>query len=105
TLVVAARIEIPDVRSAKDAGELERVLTNIAGLRVGHLAAMEVVWSPAAEDDRMSSLELEALYPDLAKLDESSMAGRVFCDHCSGPYPKELGKCPHGGAPVPAQVR
>jgi hypothetical protein len=46
----------------------------------------------------MSTLELEALYPDLRKIDEASVAGRTFCKSCRGPYPAELDRCPHCGA-------
>ena len=49
----------------------------------------------------MSTLELEARYPDLSKIDESSVGGHVFCAHCNGPYPDELALCPHCGAPNP----
>ena len=68
-------------------------------------AGIEVVWSPAAEDDRMSTAELEQHYPELEKLDEKAIAGRVFCAHCSGPFPMELLACPHCGAPVSKATR
>jgi hypothetical protein len=48
----------------------------------------------------MSSAELEQHYPDLTLIDPASIAGRVFCSYCRGPFPMELLKCPHCGAPV-----
>lgn len=63
------------------------------------LVAFHVVWSPAVEEDRMSSLELEANYPELALLDPDDALGRHACTHCRGVYPKELVQCPACGAP------
>jgi len=60
------------------------------------------VWSPAAEDDRMSSAELEVLYPELERVRGSMRVGRVYCDHCGGPYPAELLACAHRGGKAEA---
>ena len=49
----------------------------------------------------MSTAELEAVYPHLQKIDERSIAGRVFCSYCRGPFAAELLTCPHCGAPAP----
>lgn len=62
------------------------------------MVAVEVIWTPAEENDRLSSAELETLYPELRKIDEKSMTGRVFCASCAGPFAAELGACPHCGA-------
>ncbi|MFK7987592.1 MAG: DUF1517 domain-containing protein [Sandaracinaceae bacterium] len=101
TLVVASNKEILDVVEPTDAAEIKILLEDIA-LSGGPLSlvAMEVVWSPAQEEDRMSTAELEQHYPEMVRLSEDSMIGRAFCDFCSGPYPRELGACPHCGAPV-----
>ncbi len=61
------------------------------------LVAFEVVWSPAADTDRMSSLELEVLYPELVRVGRD--VGRVVCA-CGVAYAAELGKCPSCGRPV-----
>ncbi|MBZ0116745.1 MAG: DUF1517 domain-containing protein, partial [Sandaracinaceae bacterium] len=61
--------------------------------------ALEVVWSPSVEDDRMSSLELEAFYPEMQPLEGEPKLGRVVCDWCSAPYPAELARCPGCGGP------
>jgi len=95
TLAVAARRELPDVRDVRDAFCLSAALSSIAQLRWEELVAVEVIWSPAVEDDRMSSAELEILYPELRKIEDSSMVGRVFCRSCGGPYAAELRRCPY----------
>ena len=66
------------------------------------MLALEVVWSPAAENDRMSTAELEQFYPEMKLIDPNSIAGRVFCAYCNGPFPAELLTCPHCGAPADA---
>ena len=98
TLVVAARREIVDVDDPSDTRALRQLLSNLSSMVAHQLSALEVVWSPAAEDDRMSTAELETLYPDLEKIDDTSVAGRVFCTYCAGPFAAELLKCPHCGA-------
>jgi uncharacterized membrane protein len=98
TLVVAARREIGDGDDPRDARALRQLLSNLSSMVAHQLSALEVVWSPAAEDDRMSTAELETLYPDLRKIDDASVAGRVFCTYCAGPFAAELMKCPHCGA-------
>lgn len=100
TLVVAARREIVDIEDPRDARALTELLSVMSSLVAHQLSAIEVVWSPAAENDRMSTAELETLYPELKKIDEASVAGRVFCAYCNGPFAAELMKCPHCGAPL-----
>jgi uncharacterized membrane protein len=102
TLVVAARVELMDLQNVSQLGAALRALRSVAP---GELVAIEVVWSPAADEDRMSTLELEARYPQLVKIDDGAVGGRVFCAFCRGPYPAELGACPHCGAPAPAARR
>ncbi len=63
------------------------------------VVALEVVWSPADENDRMSSAELEALYPELVRLDAGADVGRVACGYCRAVYAAELGRCPACGGP------
>jgi len=101
TLLVASRRELADVRHADDAGSVDELLAIAAGVSRSDLIAIEVVWSPAADHDRLSTAELEALYPELARLAERSIGGRIFCGYCAGPYPEELPKCVHCGAPTP----
>lgn len=101
TVIVAARGEIPDVAHAQDANHLRALMRALGAIGAHQLVALEVIWSPAAEDDRMSSAELEVLYPELRKIDERSIAGRIFCAYCAAPFPAELLECPHCGAPAP----
>ncbi len=101
TLIVAARRELLDVHRDADANEVHRLLESLRTSSGADLVALEVVWSPADENDRMSTAELEARYPELARLDEATVGGRVFCGYCAGPYADELAQCPHCGAPHP----
>ncbi|MCZ7679752.1 MAG: DUF1517 domain-containing protein [Sandaracinaceae bacterium] len=101
TLVVAARREILDVERAGDVAGLKRLLDELEALASPEaLVAMEVVWSPAVETDRMSTAELESLYAHMTRLEGRSIAGRVRCDHCGGPFAAELRACPRCGAPA-----
>lgn len=96
TLIVAARVRLADVRADRT-DEIDALLSQLEGLTAAQLVALEVVWTPAAEDDRMSTAELEARYPGLTPL--TTGLGRVFCGHCRGPFAGELERCPHCGAP------
>ncbi|MCB9603721.1 MAG: DUF1517 domain-containing protein [Sandaracinus sp.] len=58
---------------------------------------VELIWSPSEPEDRMSSAELETLYPELTPL--SGQAGRVACRACGAIHARELGRCPACGAP------
>jgi uncharacterized membrane protein len=99
TVIVAARGEIPDIAHAAYAEHIRKLIRVLGGLGARRLVALEVIWSPAAEDDRMSTAELEVLYPELRRIDERSIAGRIFCGYCAYPFPAELHECPHCGAP------
>jgi uncharacterized membrane protein len=97
TVAVAATDVLPDVRDVHDANRIARTLQGMAALPHHWLSAVEIIWSPAEDEDRMSTAELETLYPELRKIDSASIAGRVFCRSCSGPYAAELLSCPHCG--------
>lgn len=58
---------------------------------------LDVVWSPSLADDRLSSAELEVLYPELQKVGEARV-GRVACGRCNAVYALELAGCPSCGA-------
>jgi uncharacterized membrane protein len=68
TLVVAARVELADVSDVRDRAELERALAALSKLDPGDFVAMEVIWSPADERERMSAAQVEARYPELVRL-------------------------------------
>jgi len=57
---------------------------------------VELIWSPSESNDRMSSAELETLYPELARLSDD--VGRVTCAFCGALHAKELRTCPACGA-------
>ncbi len=69
------------------------------------LVALEVVWSPALETDRMSSAEMESVYPELLPTKSMSPLGRVSCGYCNAIYAGELQACPGCGAPRSAGRR
>lgn len=99
TFLVAAHVEIPNGHDASRPEDLHTLLQRIIALQPYQLAAFEVIWSPAEETDRMSTAELETLYPELRRLPSAGRVGRVFCGHCGGPFAHELPRCPHCGAP------
>lgn len=100
TLLVAAHKELIDVADVSDAEEVKALLEQFVTLDADSLAALEVIWSPAQDEDRMSTAELEVLYPELRRINETTLAGRVFCEYCAAPYAQELQECPHCGAPA-----
>jgi uncharacterized membrane protein len=99
TIVVASKRYLSPVTSP-DAPNVRAALQALGSLHPNELIALEVIWSPATENDRMSTSELEQNYPEMRLIDPNSIAGRVFCVYCSGPFPMELLRCPHCGAPA-----
>ncbi len=104
TLIVAARGHLLDFHDLADAEQVRRCLESLGNLTSATLMVVEIVWSPAAENDRMSSVELERLCPDVQKIRGSALAGRIHCAYCGGPFPAELLSCPHCGAQVPERA-
>jgi uncharacterized membrane protein len=104
SIVVAARIELFNVNRIGDGEDLRKALDSIGHLDPQQLVAVEVVWEPSEDDDRLSSMELEAKYPrpELIPI-TGALAGKVFCSFCGGPFPGELVTCPHCGAPAPGR--
>lgn len=100
TLVVAARQELFTVRKVADGQDLRRALEVLSGLTAHTLVAVEIIWTPAAPDDRMSSIELETILKGEIFPITGAMVGKVVCSYCSGPFPAELISCPHCGAPA-----
>lgn len=96
TVAVAARGELYDIVDVVDPEQLRRALEGLSALAPHNLVAVEIIWTPAADTDRMSSVELEARYSDLKKLD-NALGGKVACGHCGGGFPEELLTCPHCG--------
>lgn len=101
TIVLATRRPVQGFMVA-DANQIRNALADRGTIHAQQMVALEVVWSPAAENDRMSTAELEQFYPEMKLIDPNSIAGRVFCAYCNGPFPAELLNCPHCGAPAEA---
>lgn len=99
SLIVATDAWMAPLPPRMDRHALHAALASLAAIASPTVLGLEVIWSPAVEQDRMSSLELEALYPELQRLDADAALGRVACGYCSAPYPAELGRCPACGAP------
>lgn len=99
SLIIAAYRPLQGMQ-ASDANQLRAALDNRAALTAQQLGALEVVWSPSEENDRMSTSELEQNYSDMQLIDPNSIAGRIFCTYCQGPFAMELLSCPHCGAPA-----
>lgn len=98
SVIVAARHELVTVTRIDDGEELRKALEALSHFIAAELVAVEIVWMPAAEDERISSIALEAAYPapSLIKL-AAATAGKVFCEFCGSPYPAEAISCPNCG--------
>ena len=101
SFVIAARKELFTVKKIGHGDDLRRALEAAFYLDETNLVAIEIVWQPSEDADRLSSMELEAKYPppELVKI-TGALVGKAFCTFCSGPYPAELVSCPHCGAPA-----
>lgn len=64
TLLVAAqgKLELPTVRSEQD---LRQAISQIGSVSSDRLLAVEVLWTPQAEDDTLSAEDMLVGYPDL----------------------------------------
>jgi len=100
SVILVTRRSLSGRPAMSDAAEIRAALAARAAVTSADLVAIEVVWSPAAEDDRMSTSELEQHYPELVLIDPKSIAGRIFCPYCGGAFAMELLNCPHCGAAV-----
>lgn len=101
TLIIAARTQLYTVAFIRDGQDLRNALEALAYLSAEQLVAVDIVWTPSEENDRMSSMELEARYPRPEMIPiTGALVGKTFCAYCSGPFPAELRSCPHCGAPA-----
>ncbi len=100
SLIIASRQTMGNIYVSNPRAAMLEALNRIVALKPHALMAMEVVWSPAEDRDRMSSAEQAVLYPEIAFFPDVR-AGRHHCDFCGGPYALELKSCPHCGAPNP----
>jgi len=97
SFVVGATRHLGPMGSSLDRQAIARLLQAAVRISPQELVALEVVWSPAAEMDRMSSLELERVYPELMPLDSASLGG-ISCSYCGAVHAAELPTCPACGA-------
>jgi uncharacterized membrane protein len=101
SIIIAARSELFTVSKIGDGEDLRKALEAASNRTAADLVAIEIVWQPAEDADRLSSMELEAKYPrpDLIPI-TNALVGKMFCSYCGGPFPAELVSCPHCGAPA-----
>jgi len=97
SLVVASHGELPAPDHRREG--MERTLDALDQVEPLELVAFEIIWSPSEDADRMSSAELETLYPELTRLAGAS-AGAVHCGYCGARFARELGRCPTCTAPA-----
>lgn len=104
SIILAARRELFTVQQIGSGDDLRHALESATHLGVEELIALEIVWQPSEDADRLTSIELEAKYPrpDLIPI-KGALVGKVFCSYCGGPFPAELVTCPHCGAPAPGR--
>jgi uncharacterized membrane protein len=104
TIVVAARHELFTVEHVADGEDLRKALEALSSMTAAELIAIEIVWMPSAEDERLSSIALEAAYADRPLIAiAGARVGKVFCAYCGAPYPAESIACPNcGGRPAGA---
>lgn len=106
TLVVAAKSELFTVAHIGDGEDLRKALEAASYRSPSDLVAIDILWQPSEDSDRLSSLELEAKYPRPALIPiAGALVGKMFCGYCSGPYPAELVSCPHCGGSAEAAPR
>ncbi len=98
TIVVAARSELFTVAHIGDGEDLRKALEAASHRSASDLVAIEIVWQPSEDADRLSSVELEAKYPRPTLIPiQGALVGKTFCAYCGGPFPAELVSCPHCG--------
>lgn len=68
TLVLARTTEIPDLVAPPDRAALRAALDDVGKTSAEALVAMEVVWSPAEDLDRVSAAALERRHPEIRRL-------------------------------------
>ena len=101
SVIIAARRELFTIREIGSGADLASALEAAGTLDSTSLVAVEIVWQPSEDNDRMSSMELKAMYPRPGVIPlQNALVGKVFCAFCGAPYPGELVSCPHCGAPA-----
>lgn len=101
SIIIAAYKELYTIKKVGNGNDLRDALEATAYLDENSLVAVEIIWQPSDDADRLSSIMLEAKYPapQLVPI-AGALVGKMFCAYCSGPFPRELTSCPHCGAPA-----
>ncbi|HEX7700519.1 MAG TPA: DUF1517 domain-containing protein, partial [Kofleriaceae bacterium] len=101
SIIIAAKQELYTIDQIGNGSDLSAALEAAGTLDENTLVAVEIVWQPAEDADRLSSIELEAKYPRPQLIPiNGALVGKTFCTYCGGPYAAELVSCPHCGAPA-----
>lgn len=103
SVVIGSTRWLPALPTRLGPTELAQALHDSVRIPTRDFVALEVIWSPALEQDRMSSVELETIYPELLRLDGGPL-GRASCGFCGAVHAAELGRCPACGAPSGASA-
>ncbi|MDP3279072.1 MAG: DUF1517 domain-containing protein [Deltaproteobacteria bacterium] len=98
TLIVGINGNAPELPEWPAKHTMAQALSALFPAYLVDMAALEVVWSPSVDQDRLSSAELAVLYPELVYFDGRSDLGRVICRPCKTVFARELGRCPTCGA-------
>ena len=79
-----------------------RTASLLACVESEHFSAprLETLRAELETTGRLPSAELEALYPELVRLDGGGPIGRHACGYCRAIFAAELGACPACGAKV-----
>jgi uncharacterized membrane protein len=72
SFIVVARRAVSAVEDSHDRASIRAALDDLGALGESELVAVEVVWSPAADQDLMSVAEMEASYPELERIDPAA---------------------------------
>ena len=65
TLLVATRLPLDGVKKVEDRGDIDAVLGELGGVPSSALLGLEVIWTPADEDDSLTETDLMTTYPEM----------------------------------------
>lgn len=98
SIVVGVNGNLPPLPDWPTIESVAQALMTLVPATPDALAALEVVWSPSIDQDRLSSAEMAVLYPELVSLRGAEPLGRMVCRACKTVYARELGRCPSCGS-------
>jgi uncharacterized membrane protein len=68
TLLVATRQALADVKSIEDRQGIDTILATLGAVPAAALLGLEVIWTPADEDDSLTETDLMTTYPEMRSL-------------------------------------